>query len=158
MAERIYLIALQNQFKKTMRQKFTLITLGVKSIKNALDFYETGLGWKKSKTSTDDMILFPLGGIVLGLYPRDLLAEDATVSSKGTGFSGIAIAYNAKSEKEVNEVLDQVKKLGAKIIKPAQKVFWGGYSGYFKDPDGHLFEVAYNPFWKLDKDGNIKLP
>jgi len=106
----------------------------------------------------DEFALFPLGGIVLGLYPRESLAEDATVESAGSGFSGISISYNAKSEKEVNEVLEQVAQLGAKIIKPAQKVFWGGYSGYFKDPDGHLFEVAYNPFWELDENDNVKLP
>ena len=98
--------------------------------------------------------IFPAWGIVLGLYPRKLLANDATVNDKGTGFSGITISYNAKSEKEVDDILKQVEKLGATIIKPAQKVFWGGYSGYFKDLDGHLFEVAYNPFWEFDDDDN----
>jgi hypothetical protein len=102
--------------------------------------------------------LFPLGGIVLSLYPRKLLADDATVKDEATGFSGITLAYNAKSEKEVEEVLEHVKKLGATIVKPAQKVFWGGYSGYFKDLDGHLFEVAFNPFWKLDTNDNLDLP
>ena len=96
--------------------------------------------------------------MVLALYPKHLLAEDATVSAEGSGFTGITIAHNAKSEKEVDEVLAEVEKLGATIVKPAQKVFWGGYSGYFKDPDGYLFEVAFNPFWKLDADGNVILP
>jgi predicted lactoylglutathione lyase len=141
-----------------MRQKFTLITLGVEDMKKSLAFYEKGLGWKRSSASNGDIVLFPLGGIVLSLYPRKLLAEDATVKEKGTGFSGITISYNAKSEKEVNEVMKKVEKAGATIVKKAQKVFWGGYSGYYKDPDGHLFEVAYNPFWELDKNDNLKLP
>ncbi|HKU49163.1 MAG TPA: VOC family protein, partial [Nitrososphaera sp.] len=95
-----------------------------------------------------------LGKIILSIYPRDKLAEDATVKSEGSGFEGITLSHNVASEKEVDETLESVRKLGAKIIKKAHKVFWGGYSGYFADPDGHLWEVAYNPFWKLDKDGN----
>jgi catechol 2,3-dioxygenase-like lactoylglutathione lyase family enzyme len=141
-----------------MRQKLNLITLGVKDFKRSLDFYENGLGWKRSSSSHEDFALFPLGGITLSLYPRHLLAEDATVDQNGSGFSGITISYNAKSEKEVDEILKLVESLGATIIKPAQKVFWGGYSGYFKDLDGHLFEVAFNPFWEFDENDNIKLP
>jgi catechol 2,3-dioxygenase-like lactoylglutathione lyase family enzyme len=141
-----------------MRQKLTLITLGVDDIRRATDFYEKGLGWKRSAASMDDMILFPLGGIVLGLYPRKLLAEDAGVDANSSGFSGITLSYNAKSEKEVEEVLDKVEKLGASIVKSAQKVFWGGYHGYFKDPDGHIIEVAFNPYWEMDENDNLKLP
>ncbi len=141
-----------------MRQKLTLITLGVADLVRALDFYEKGLKWKKSSASTENLILFDLGGFELALYPRKLLAEDATVPEAGSGFSGITLSYNAKNEAEVDEVLSEVRKLGATVVKPAQKVFWGGYSGYFKDPDGHLIEVAYNPFWALDEDGNVKLP
>jgi catechol 2,3-dioxygenase-like lactoylglutathione lyase family enzyme len=140
-----------------MRQKLTLITLGVDDIRRATDFYEKGLGWKRSAASMDDMILFPLGGIVLGLYPRKLLAEDAGVDANSSGFSGITLSYNAKSEKEVEEVLDKVEKLGASIVKSAQKVFWGGYHGYFKDPDGHIIEVAFNPYWEMDENDNLKL-
>ncbi len=141
-----------------MKQKLHLITLGVDNLEKSLQFYEKGLGWKKSSASQGDFALFSLGGILLSLYPRELLAEDANVHAKDTGFSGITISYNAKSEKEVDEVLKLVESLGATIIKPAQKVFWGGYSGYFKDPNGHLFEVAYNPFWGFDENDNIKLP
>jgi len=140
-----------------MRQKLNLITLGVESLDKAIDFYEKGLKWKKSLSSNDNLALFPLGGIVLALYPRELLADDAMVNNEGRGFSGITLSYNAKSEKEVDEVLNEVKQLGAAIIKPAQKVFWGGYSGYFKDLDGHLIEVAYNPFWEFDENDNLKL-
>ena len=140
-----------------MRQKLTLITLGVEDIRRAVDFYEKGLGWKRSSASMDDMILFPLGGIVLGLYPRKLLAEDAGVRDDGKNFSGITLSYNAKNEREVEEILNKVESLGATIVKPAQKVFWGGYHGYFQDPDGHLIEVAFNPFWELDENDNLKL-
>ncbi len=141
-----------------MRQKLTLITLGVKDFQKAVDFYEKGLGWKKSSVSMDELAVFPLGGITLALHPRHMLAEDAMVKDEPTGFPGITLSFNAKSEEEVNEVLKEVEKAGAEIIKPAQKVSWGGYSGYFKDPDGHLIEVAYNPFWLLDADDNLKLP
>jgi uncharacterized protein len=141
-----------------MRQKLNLITFGVRDFEKSVNFYERGLGWKKSSASMEELALFPLGGMVLALHPRKALAEDANVDEKGSGFSGLTISYNALSEKEVDEVLAQVETLGAKIIKPAQKVYWGGYSGYFKDLDGHLIEVAYNPFWELDENGNIKLP
>jgi uncharacterized glyoxalase superfamily protein PhnB len=86
-----------------------------------------------------------------------VLERDVTLSYQPTDFSGITISYNAASEDEVNEVMKQVVQLGAAIVKPAQKAFWGGYSGYFKDLDGYLFEVAFNPFWELDADGNLKL-
>ena len=141
-----------------MRQKLNLITLGVNDFQKSVGFYEQGLGWKKSSASMEDLALFPLGGIVLALYPKKLLAEDATISDEGSGFSGITLSYNAKSEEEVNEILIRVEQLGATIIKPAQKVFWGGYSGYFKDLDDHVFEVAHNPFWELDENDNLILP
>ena len=114
-------------------------------------------GGKKSDKSMDDLALFPLGGITLALYPRKALAEDATLQYQPSEFPGLSFSYNAKSEKEVDEILIQVAKLGATIIKSAQKVFWGGYSGYFKDLDGYLFEVAFNPFWEFDENDNLKL-
>ena len=140
-----------------MRQKLNLITLGVKDLSRSTSFFEK-LGWKKSSASVEGLSLFSLGGMVLALHPWNDLANDATVSPEGSGFAGITISYNAASEAEVNEVLQNVEKLGATIIKPAQKVYWGGYSGYFKDLDGHLFEVAHNPFWELDNAGNLQLP
>ncbi|MFZ2455651.1 MAG: VOC family protein [Candidatus Altiarchaeia archaeon] len=139
-----------------MRQKINLIALGVKDPYKAEKFYEA-LGWKKSPQSRGDLILFPLGGITLALYPRRLLAEDAMVMDEATGFSGITLSYSAKNKKEVDTVLKQAQKLGAKIIKPAQETFCGGYGGYFKDPDGHIFEVAYIPSWKLDEKDNLIL-
>ena len=139
-----------------MRQKFTLITLGVRDFQKSLAFYE-GLGWKQSKFSQEQYALFPLGGIVLGLYPLKSLEQDTTLSYQASSFSGMSISYNATSEEEVDAVLEEAKRLGATIVKPAQKVFWGGYSGYFKDLDGYLFEVAFNPFWAMDSEGNLIL-
>lgn len=142
----------------SLRQKLTLITLGVKNLDKAVHFYEEGLGWKRSPASQENLTLFNLGGFALALYPRVLLAKDASVKDEPTGFSGITLSYNAENEKEVDAVMKEVEKLGAKIVKRPQKAFWGGYSGYFKDLDDHLIEVAFNPFWKLDKNGNLTLP
>lgn len=141
-----------------MRQKMTLVTLGVRDFERSVNFYKNGLGWKTSSASMDDVAFFPLGGIVLSLYPREKLAEDILVDPGGSGFSGITLAYNAKSEEEVDEVLHTVEGIGGKIVKPGQKVFWGGYSGYFADLDGHLWEVAWNPFWSFDEHDNVVLP
>lgn len=121
-----------------MRQKINLVTLGVKDFERAVNFYRDGLGWKPSSAGSDDTMFFPMGGIVLSLYPREKLAEDAMVDASGSGFSGITLAYNAKSQKEVDEVLRAVERVGGKIVKPGQKVFWGGYNSYFADPDGYL--------------------
>jgi uncharacterized protein len=140
-----------------MRQKLNLITLGVDNFERSVAFYEHGLGWKKSEVSSGDLALFPLGGITIALYPRQGLADDAMLENTRCSFSGITLGYNARSENEVEEVLRLVKELGGTIVKPAQKVFWGGFSGYFKDFDDHLFEVAYNPFWELDENDNLKL-
>ncbi|MGN6267544.1 MAG: VOC family protein [Ginsengibacter sp.] len=140
-----------------MRQKLSLITLGTDDFQKSLDFYEKGLGWKRSDKSMDNLALFDLGGIILALHPRHELADDTTLTYQPTTFSGLTISHNTKSEKEVDDILEQVAKLGATIVKPAQKVYWGGYSGYFKDLDGYLFEVAYNPFWELDENDNVKL-
>lgn len=139
-----------------MRQKLNLITLGVTNLKRSVSFYE-GLGWKRSGKSMDDFVLFPLGGITVSLYPRHALAEDTTLKYQPSEFSGITLSFNAKSEAEVDEVMKEVANLGATLVKPAQKVFWGGYSGYFKDLDGHLIEVAFNPFWEMDENDNLKL-
>ncbi|MBS1777041.1 MAG: VOC family protein [Bacteroidetes bacterium] len=140
-----------------MRQKLNLITLGTDNFQKSLDFYEKGLGWKKSDKSLDGLALFDLGGIILALHPRHELAADTTLDYQPSTFSGITISHNTKSESEVDEILKTVAQFGATIIKPAQKVYWGGYSGYFKDLDGHLFEVAYNPFWNIDENDNLIL-
>lgn len=139
-----------------MRQKLNLITLGVDDFEKSVSFYEK-LGWKRSDKSLNDLALFLLSGIILALHPRNELAADTTLKYQPTAFNGLTISYNGKSEQEVDDILNQVAALGATIVKSAQKVYSGGYSGYFKDLDGHLFEVAYNPFWELDENDNVKL-
>jgi len=99
-----------------------------------------------------------MGGVVLALYPREKLAEDATVPAVGSGFPGFTLAYNTRSQDEVDAVLKAANSLGAKIVKHAQHVFWGGYSGYFADPDGYLWEVAWNPGFEFEESGSVKLP
>ena len=139
-----------------MRQRLTLITLGVKDVGRARAFYE-GLGWKPSEQSMEDYVLFPLGGIVLGLYPLQELEVDTTLSYQPTPFSGMTLSYNAVSEEEVDAVMQEAERLGAVVVKPAERVFWGGYSGYFTDLDGYVIEVAHNPHWRLDADGHLVL-
>lgn len=141
-----------------MRQKMTIVTLGVANLARSLQFYRDGLGWQLSTASEEGIAFFDLGGVGLALYPRELLAEDATVCADGSGFAGVTLAQNAQSRAEVDEVLAQAKQAGATIVKPAQQVFWGGYSGYFADPDGHLWEVAWNPFIELDENGALRFP
>ncbi len=140
-----------------LRQKISLFTFGVKDLQKSIKFY-TALGWKPSAYSTGDLVVFSMGNTALCLYPRKKLAEDACIESSGSGFSGITVSFFARSTTEVDEVMAEVRKLDAEIAKPAQKAFWGGYSGYFKDPDGYLIEVAYNPFWPLEDDGSLKSP
>ncbi|MCD8176166.1 MAG: VOC family protein [Tannerellaceae bacterium] len=132
-----------------MEQRITLITLGVADLERSIKFYEKGLGWKRSEKSTGEMIAFDMPGITLALFPIKELAEDVTISHEPSRFSGITIAHNTHSEEEVAEIMARVETLGGTIVKPPQKASWGGYSGYFADPDGYIFEVAYNPFWKL---------
>lgn len=139
-----------------MLQKLNLITLGVIDMDKSIAFFEK-LGWKKSKHSVEGLALFPLGGITLALHPRHELAADAMIPDSPSGFSAITLSYNAKSEVEVNEDMKEAEMAGATIIKAAQKVYWGGYSGYFKSLDGHLFEVAFNPFWEMDERDNLIL-
>lgn len=141
-----------------MRQKVSIITLGVKDLKRSLSFYESGIGWKPSRSSSENIVFFPMGGVILALYPRDELAVDANVDSSGSGFTGITLAYNTKSPEEVDRVLNTVHALGMRIVKPAQKASWGGYHGYFADPDGYLWEVAWNPYSSFDENDNLVMP
>ena len=130
-----------------MKPRISMITLGVQDLAAAIKFYEKGLGFPRMD-SPPEVAFFTLNGTWLGLYGREALAEDAQVASEGNGFEGFSLAHNVPSEKEVDEVMAQAVAAGATLIKMPQKVFWGGYSGYFKDPDGHLWEVAHNPlFW-----------
>ena len=140
-----------------MNQHLHLITLGVKDFKRSYEFYTKTMGWQPAKASQEDVAFFQTSGVVFAIYPREKLAEDALVSPEGSGFSGITLAYNAQSETEVDAIIADLKVKGVKIVKEPQKVFWGGYSSYFADPDNYLWEVAYNPFFLFDANGNLNL-
>ena len=128
-----------------MKPRISMITLGVKDLQKSIEFYEKGLGLPRME-SPPEIAFFTLNGTWLGLYGWDALAKDAGVNAKGSGFNGFALAHNLASETEVDQFFEEALAAGAISVKKPQKVFWGGYSGYFKDPDGHLWEVAYNPF------------
>lgn len=132
-----------------MKSKISLITLGVMDLSKSKKFYlDLGLTTHNYKEG-DDVVFFKMDGTWLSLYPKGKLAADATVSSVGTGFTGMTLAHNVPSKKEVDEVYEHAVSIGAKQIKKPKDSFWGGYSGYFADPDGFLWEVAYNPFTDL---------
>ena len=136
-----------------------MITLGARDLARSRRFYEA-LGWQARPEGNGKIVFFQLLGVVLGLYPRAALAEDAELPDEAPNakFGGIAIAYNARDKAEVDRVLKEAVAAGAKLLKPAQDVFWGGYSGYFADPDGYPWEVAFNPHWPLQPDGSLRLP
>ena len=138
-----------------MEQRLTIVTMGVKDLKVASEFYEKKIGWKKMKSSNEFISFFQLNGILLSLYPKEKLAEDATVSQDGNGFKGFTLAYNTRSKEEVNELVEKLENRGVKIIKRATVTFWGGYSSYVSDSDENLWEIAFNPFLPLDDNGNI---
>lgn len=140
-----------------MEQRISLITLGVRDLDHSIGFYER-LGWKRSMLGAEGVAFFQVGGLVLSLFPRDHLAQDAGLSPEGSGFGGIALAYNTRSKHEVGKVLEEAKRAGARILKPAQDTFWGGYSGYFSDPDDYPWEVAWNPGFTITPEGAIRLP
>ena len=139
-----------------MKQHLHIITLGVKDLETSKTFYAETLGWKISSPQ-EGIAFFQAGGVVLAIFPRDELAKDATVFSEGSGFAGFSLAHNARSESEVDEIIADLRSKSVKIVKEPQKVFWGGYSSYFADPDDNLWEVAYNPFFPFDESGNLKL-
>ncbi len=139
-----------------MEQRLSLVTLGVADLERARRFYEEGLGWRR-RNAHAEVVFFQIGGAVLALWSRAALAADARLPDSGVSFGGIALAYNTRSREEVDQVLAEAKAAGATILKPAEDAFWGGYSGYFADPDGHPWEVAWNPEWTLLEDGSVRL-
>ena len=128
-----------------MKPHITIITLGVEDLQRAINFYEKGLSLPR-KNESKSIAFFDMSGTMLALYPRDELAEDITISPEGTGFQGFTLAHNVASPEEVDMTLAEAVAAGAELVKPGQEAFWGGYSGYFKDPDGFYWEVAHNPF------------
>jgi uncharacterized protein len=139
--------------ERVVKPRISMITLGVRDLERSVRFYEAGLGLPRME-SPPEVAFFTLHGSWLALYGRESLAEDAGIPSEGSGFCGFTIAHNVESEAEVDAVMEQALSAGARLIREAQKVFWGGYSGYFADPDGFLWEIAYNPlFWVGPKNG-----
>ncbi len=134
-----------------------IITLGVKDVSRSLKFYRD-LGFRTSVTDENPpIVFFQNGGSALALYPRDKLAEDINEENppQGQGFGGITLAFNTGTQDGVDQMMKQAEAAGAKIIKQPQRVFWGGYSGYFTDPDGYYWEVAYSENWQFNDDGSL---
>lgn len=134
----------------------SVVTRGVRDLERSRKFYEERLGWRRANEGAD-IVFFQANGMVIALFPWDHLAQDAQVAPDGAGFRGVTLAYCTRSRTEVESVLAEAERAGGRIVKPAQDVFWGGHSGYFADPDGHLWEVAWNPDWTLDSQGNVSL-
>ena len=141
-----------------MRPNLTVVTLGVANLRRSHDFYVRRLGWPTSSRIEDGVVFVRLTGIVLALWSRELLAKDIGVPDGGGSFGGTTLAHNARDRGEVDQVMAQVKEAGARILRPAHETFWGGYSGHFADPDGHVWEVAWNPHWTMERDGTMRLP
>ncbi len=140
-----------------MEPRLSFVTLGVADVARSRAFYER-LGFSASKASNEAVTFFNAGGVVLALFGRKALAEDAGVANAPAAFSGVALAHNVRSEADVDAVLAEATAAGGRIVKPAQRAAWGGWTGYFADPDGHLWEVAHNPFFPLDAHGIVQLP
>lgn len=144
-----------------MEQRISLVTLGVADLERSSAFYEA-LGWAPAARAFEGIRFFRCGCLALSLYPRDKLAEDAGLPAEAadhvSAFSGVTLAHNTRSREAVDAVLTEAQAAGAEIVKPAAEVFWGGYSGYFRDLDGHLWEVAWNPHAPLDEAGALQIP
>ena len=139
-----------------MEQRISLITLGVADVGRARTFYER-LGWQGHEV--EETVFFRAAGIVLVLWSHDKLAGDAGIDDRDTGgFGGLALAHNVRSRADVDVLLADAANAGAEITQAARETFYGGYAGYFRDPDGHLWEIAYNPGFPLSPDGSITLP
>jgi uncharacterized protein len=139
-----------------MDQRVSLITLGVEDLTRARTFYET-LGWSSASAPDDDVAFFQAGGMVVALWDRARNAEDSTMTDDG-GWGGVTLAINVRSPAEVDAVIEEARRAGARIGREPAETFWGGYSGVFVDPEGHPWEVAHNPFWIVRDDGSVELP
>lgn len=140
-----------------MEPRLSLVTLGVTDLERAIGFYRDVVGWEPASLQ-DDVAFFDLGGVILGLWPHRELAADERMAGQVPGeYHGFSLAYNARSHEEVDEIFARLAERGARISKPPVDTDWGGYSGYFADPDDHVWEVAWNPFWSVGVDGRISL-
>jgi uncharacterized protein len=139
-----------------MEPRVSLVTLGVADLRRSRAFYEA-LGWQTNAAPGEDVVFFGAGGMILGLWSRESLAEDSGVPDAG-GFGGITLAHNVGSPEGVDAVIAEARAAGARIAREPAATFWGGYSAVFHDPDGHPWEVAHNPHWTLGADGAVTLP
>jgi catechol 2,3-dioxygenase-like lactoylglutathione lyase family enzyme len=139
-----------------VEQRVSLITLGVDDVTRSRAFYEA-LGWRGHET--EETVFFQAGGMAIVLWGRDKLAADAGIDDPGVErFGGIALAHNVRRRAEVDEIIAAAAEAGATVTSPAHSTFYGGYAGYFRDPDGHLWEVAHNPGFTIDDEGRLQLP
>jgi catechol 2,3-dioxygenase-like lactoylglutathione lyase family enzyme len=138
-----------------MEQRLSLVTLGVRDLARARAFYEA-LGWRSGAAPADDVVFFQAGGMIVALWGRDQLAADTAVADAG-GWGGVTFAYNTRSPEEVDAVIAEARAAGATIAREPGSTFWGGYSAVFVDPEGHAWEVAHNPGWRIDADGSVHL-
>ncbi|MGE3270091.1 MAG: VOC family protein [Chloroflexota bacterium] len=143
-----------------MEPRISLVTLGTTDLARAVRFYRDGLGWPMADAGggSDEVAFFRTGGTILSFYLRHLLAAEASQRPEGTGFGGIVLAHNVREKAQVDTVLAEVVAAGGSILTPAKQMDWGGYSGYFADPDGHIWEVCWNPGFPILEDGAIQLP
>ena len=139
-----------------MEPRISIVTIATDDLDRAVRFYQ-GMGLKRHAGITDGVAFFQMGGVILGLFPRKDAEADSGVAFAGAP-SAVYLAYNTRSEAEVDEVLTAAEKAGGRIVKSAGRAFWGGWYGYFSDPEGNLWEVAHNPAFPIDADGNIALP
>ncbi|MBX7059984.1 MAG: VOC family protein [Leptospirales bacterium] len=135
-------------------QRISFVTLGVARLDRSREFYSDALGWTPIK-DTPEIIFYNLNGIFLGLFPSEELAADANVAASGEGFRHFTLAINLRSELEVDQAFARLRRQGAAIPQAPARVSWGGYRGYFADPDGHLWEIAFNPHIRMDESGNL---
>ena len=140
-----------------MEQRISLVTLGVTDLARSSAFYER-LGWKRAMKAADGVAFYQTGGMALALWPREELAKDSGIEIGGDGPGRVALAYNTRSRDEVDIILQKAVEAGAKITREAQEGFWGGYTAYFSDPDGFLWELAWNPGFAVAEDGSIRIP
>ncbi|MFB6890110.1 VOC family protein [Kitasatospora sp. NPDC056327] len=138
--------------------RLSIVTLGVTDLEHSARFYEA-LGWRRSPASSPSIVWFRTADSVLGLFPHEALAADAGVPAGGEPvFRGVTLAVNLESQALVDAALERAVAAGAVVVKPPAPTDWGGYSGYFEDPDGHLWELAHNPFFPFTEDGSLDLP
>lgn len=139
-----------------MEQRISLVTLGVVDLGRSRRFYEEGLGWKPGFQAAD-IVFYQLPGTIFGLWSRRAMAEDLGVAEAALGTGAIQMAHNVADRASVDRILADAKAAGARIVKPAHDAAWGGYTGLFADPDGHAWEIAWNPGWRLAADGTVAL-